>query len=118
MDLQLIYQQNASAEKLCSFLSDTYDRVKINEIRIGGLNHLLMKIPDRESKVRKSLNTFKSINNCLDKETLAEMLKANNISLIDEEGLIRSYEVLICDLDILSIRLVYHGRTSKPHNFE
>ncbi len=114
MDLQLIYQQNASTEKLCSFLSDIYDRVKIDEIRIGGLNHLLIKIPDHESEIRKSINTFKSINNCLDEENLAEMLKANNIHLIDEEGLIRSYEVLICDLDILSIRLVYHGRNNKP----
>ena len=114
MDLQLIYQQNASAENLCSFLSDIYDQVKIDEISIGGLNHLLIKILDPQSKIRKSLNTFKSVNNCLDEETLTDILKANNINLIDEEGLIRSYEVLICDLDILSIRQVYQGRNNKP----
>ncbi len=116
MDLQLIYQQNASAEKICSFLSKTYDRVKVDEIHIGGLNHLLIKIPDPESNTRKGLNTLKAINNCLDEETLTEILKANNINFAtDEEGLIRSYEVLICDLDILSTRLVYHGRNNyKP----
>lgn len=114
MELQIIYQQNASAEKLCSLLSNTYEQVKVDETYIGGLNHLLIKIPDPESEIRKSLNTFKSINNCLNEETLTDMLKANNINSIDEEGVIRSYEVLICDLDVLSIRLVYHGRNNKP----
>lgn len=115
MELQIIYQQNASAEKLCSLLSNTYERVKVDEMHIGGLNHLLIKIPDRESNTRKSLNTLKAINNCLDEDTLTDILKANNIYLIDEEGLIRTYEVLICDLNILSIRLVYNGRNNyKP----
>ncbi|HHV15007.1 MAG TPA: hypothetical protein GXX58_00305 [Gelria sp.] len=115
MELQLIYQQNASAEKLWSFLDKIYDRITLDEIRINGLNHLLIKIPDSESKTRKSLNTLQAINNCLDEETLTEILKANNIYLINnEEGLIRSYEILICNLDILSIRLVYHDRKYKP----
>jgi len=115
MELQMIYQQNASAEKLCSHLSNTYERIKVDETHLGGLKHLLIKIPDPESNTRKSLNTLKAINNCLDEETLIDILKANNINFAEEEGLIRSYEVLICDLDILSIRLVYHGRNNyKP----
>lgn len=116
MKLQLIYQQNASAERICSYLNKAYSRVKIDDITIGGLNYLLIKIPDSESGIKRSINTFKAINNCLEKETTAEILKANNIGFIgDEEGIIRSYEVLISDLKILSIRLVYHGRNSyKP----
>ena len=115
MELQIIYQQNASAEKLCSYLSNTYERIRVDETHIGGLNHLVIKIPDPESNTRKSLNTLKAINNCLDEETLIDILKANNINFADEEGIIRSYEVLICDLDIFSTRLVYHGRNNyKP----
>lgn len=115
MNVQLIYQQNESAERICSYLNKAYNRVKIDDIAVGGLNYLLIKIPDPESGIKKSINTFKAVNNCLDKETAAEMLKVNNINYIgDEEGIIRSYEVLISDLRVLSIRLVYHGRGHKP----
>lgn len=116
MNVQLIYQQNASAERICSYLNKAYSQVKIDYISIAGLNYLLIKIPDPESGIKKSINTFKAVNGCLDKEITADMLKENNISYIgDEEGIIRSYEVLISDLSIVSIRLVYHGRNSgKP----
>ncbi len=80
MNVQLIYQQNESAERICSYLNKAYNRVKIDDIAVGGLNYLLIKIPDPESGIKKSINTFKAVNNCLDKETAAEMLKVNNIN--------------------------------------
>lgn len=116
MNLQLIYQHNTSAEQIYSYLSKMYNPIKVDEVTIGGLKHMLLKIPDPESDIRRNLNTFKAINNCLNPETTAEILKVNNIGYIeDEESVIRSYEVLISDLNILSTRLVYHGRTTyKP----
>lgn len=116
MNLQIIYQQNDSAERICSHLNKTYPKIKVDDITIAGLNYFLIKIPDPESGIKKSINTFKAVNNCLDKEITSDILRAGNIGYIAEgEGAIRTYEVLISDLRILSTRLVYHGRNvSKP----
>jgi len=116
MNIQLIYQYNASAEKIYSYLEKAYGRVKAEDITIGGLPHMVIKIADPEFQGKRNINTYKAINNCLNEEIIAPMLKVNNIGYIgDEEGIIRSYEVVISDLDILSIRVVYHGRgNNKP----
>ncbi|MGI5913052.1 MAG: putative amidoligase domain-containing protein, partial [Syntrophomonadaceae bacterium] len=60
----------------------------------------------------RGINSHKAVSNCLDEQTVAEILKVNNIGYMgNEKDYIKSYEVLISDLNILSIRQVYNFRS-------
>lgn len=113
MNLIINYHPNETGLKIAENMKNNFFNISTQELEICGTVYWAMAIKDETSKATKVINSIKSIRNSQKEETMGDILKINGIasdfSSIDTT--IRRYEVLICDLSIISIRLTI---ISKP----
>ncbi|MEN6351528.1 MAG: hypothetical protein ABFD08_19310 [Syntrophomonas sp.] len=119
MNLNLLYLPNESAVKLLKDLKIEWDDTTCRDINIEDQKHLLMEIKDKHSPYLRTINTLKAIKNCMNDEAVSSILSANRITYGNnsEETLIRSYEVLIFDIKIISIRVKYTAKGKEQSRY-
>ncbi len=107
MDLIINYHPNETGSELARLLKNENTNVFTREIKLLGVNYLEINISDATAGAKKIINNAKSIKNSLDGELMANILSLNSIASDFDaaETVIRKYDVLICDLQIISIRL-------------
>lgn len=107
MNLSVIYEENESAEKIYHRILEVFNDVNYETLDIKGIKHLHVEIVNKNSENRRILNSPHAIKNSLEIETFSELMKLNRIPLgnvDDEKKRIRGYNILVCDLKVLSIQ--------------
>lgn len=115
MNLYINYLPNDTGLSLAENLKKELQKVSTRNVNIHGLDYNEIFIKDDKTNIKKVINTPKAIKNILDFEETSGIYKLNGIAsdLLASETIVRMYEVLICDLKIISIRLTTYG---KPKN--
>lgn len=115
MNLYINYLPNYTGLNLEENLKKELQKVKSRNVNINGQEYNEIFIKDDKSNQERIINTPKAIKNTLDHEETGEIYRLNGIAsdLLGTDPIIRMYEVLICDLKIISIRLTTYG---KPKN--
>lgn len=108
MNLNIMYSSNDTGETLLSRARKEWQEVEFQEVDVQGISYFKIEIIDPLSKVTNTLNTIQGIMNCINHERISEILKINGIACgnLNEESIIKSYDVLICDQSIVSIKMV------------
>ncbi|HOQ10574.1 MAG TPA: hypothetical protein PLG09_10670 [Syntrophomonadaceae bacterium] len=107
MNLTILYQMNSVGEKLLNTMQKLFEEVEYRILTINNVDYYQITRTDRLSKVHRILNTPRAIRNSQNPEQASGILSANNIhhGLSEEETVNRSYEVLIADLETVSIKV-------------
>lgn len=107
MNLNIIYQPNETAEKLHELLKSNWNDAVHYQSTLDGVPYWFMEIPDPESRIRRVINTPAAIRLCRDEDALYRIMGANNIHSgpKGDETVNRSYQVLVCDHEIISIKV-------------
>lgn len=106
MNLTVIYKANQIGEKLLHVLQLTYEDIEHRHISINSEDYWQIDINNQGSEVRRIVNTPRAVRNSFDPQQASGILRPNNIyfGLSEDEMINRTYEVMICDLEILSIK--------------
>jgi len=98
---------NSVGEKLLNTMQKLFEEVEYRILTINNVDYYQITRTDRLSKVHRILNTPRAIRNSQNPEQASGILSANNIhhGLSEEETVNRSYEVLIADLETVSIKV-------------
>lgn len=107
MNLTILYQMNSVGEKLLNAMQKMFEEVEYRVLAINSLDYYQIDRIDRFSSVRRIINTPRAVRNSLNMEQAAGILSVNNIhhGLAQEETVNRSYEVLIADMEAISIKV-------------
>lgn len=107
MNLTILYQMNSVGERLLNTMQKLFEEVEYRILTIDNVDYYQITRIDRSSTVRRIINTPRAIRNSLNPEQASGILSANNIhhGLSEEETVNRSYEVLIADLEIVSVKV-------------
>lgn len=114
MNINMFIEQGDSGENLLELLEKNGVELKRNQVKVYDRDYFLLKI-EGSGRARRAINSPRAIQNCLDPRAIAGVLGANHIyvGLSENESVIRSYQVLIFDLQVISIRLVSQSRYEK-----
>ncbi len=115
MNISINYLPNETGLDIQQTLKNELLPTKNRLTAISGLEHLEINIIDDKTQATQIINTAKAIKNAMDVEVLSTIYSINSIAsdLEKLDPVVRTYDVLICDLNIISIRLTIN---SKPKN--
>ena len=107
MNLTILYQMNSVGEKLLNTMQKLFEEVEYRVLAINNIDYYQIDRIDRFSSVRRIINTPRAVRNSLNIEQATGILSANSIyhGLSEEETVNRSYEVLIADMETVSIKV-------------
>lgn len=119
MNININYLPNETGFNLTQSLKNEHLDISTKTVQIQGLDFLEINIKDESSKNNKIINTATAIKNSIEKETMGKILTLNGIAsdFSGSETIIRTYEVLICDLYIISIRLTTSGKPKEQTRY-
>ncbi|MDD3023833.1 MAG: hypothetical protein PHE26_08045 [Syntrophomonadaceae bacterium] len=109
MKLNLLYLPNETGEKLLESSKIEWEKVSSSEVELRGLKYLLIEINDKNNGYERTVNTPQAIRLCSDEEAISGILATNRIAYgnSNEDSIIRRYNVLICDNNIISTQVKY-----------
>ena len=112
MNLTILYLLGPTADKILQTVKNTHSEVKHKIINIENQDYYQISIEDNNSNAHKIINTPRAIRNCKREEIIKGLLKYSHIAYGDSsvEGTIRNYEVVISDMETISIKMT----NSKP----
>jgi hypothetical protein len=98
---------NSVGEKLLNAMQKLFEEVEYRVLAINNIDYYQIDRIDRFSSVRRIINTPRAVRNSLDIDKATGILSANSIyhGLSEEETVNRSYDVLIVDLEAVSIKV-------------
>lgn len=111
MNLCINYLPNQTGLEIQQSLDKVIANMKNRTIYIQGVEYNEIILIDDKSNVNLIINTIKSIENIMDIKTASDIFALNGISadLRETEAVARTYEVLLCNLNVVSIRLTTHA---------
>lgn len=114
MNINIYIEQGDSGERLLEVLEKYGVGCKQSQVKVYDRDYWLLKI-EGSGRARRIINSPRAIQNCLNPQTIGGILGSNHIyaGLSENESAIRSYQVLVFDLQVLSIRLVSQNRNEK-----
>lgn len=105
LNLTLMHRNNQAGKKLLDLLLESPPKVDCKETSINGISFLEIMLPG-DSKTKRVLNSPQSLINCLDRKISAQMLGLSGIGYDNssKEMIIKYYDVLVFDMEIISIK--------------
>ncbi|MEN6462642.1 MAG: hypothetical protein ABFC94_14900 [Syntrophomonas sp.] len=120
INLNFFHKLNHTGEMLIDILQkkfneDFFSRV----ISIEGTPFLHIKFYDKESTIKRVMNPPQPIKNCCNPEIVAAILELNNIVFEnkDYETIIKSYDILIFDMSVISVRQLIISDFKSPDKY-
>jgi hypothetical protein len=120
VNLDFFHKLNYTSEKLIDELYKNFnDNFFSRVFDIDGTPYRNIKIINTESKIKKVINSTQSIKNCYNTETTVAILDLNKIIYGNKnsEMIIKSYDILIFDMSIISIRQRIIGDSKNPDKY-
>lgn len=110
----MLHRNNPAGQKLVNLLSESIKELKHKDSYIVGIPFIEISISTEDS-MKRILNSEASIKNYLKRETMSQMLELSGISFGQRAGetIIKYYDVLIFDMNTISIRVRGKEGTSK-----
>ncbi|HZK44223.1 MAG TPA: hypothetical protein VFC73_08050 [Syntrophomonadaceae bacterium] len=115
MNININYLPNKTGIDLFQSLIAEIPKTQNQEIKLEGEDYLEINIKDEKNITRRIINTARAIKNSTDSEITSGILKHNGIAsdLEANDPINRTYEVLICDLKVISIRLITYNKAKE-----
>jgi len=118
MNLNIFYRSNPTSDKLLQYCKKYWSEVTTREIVINDLEYTRLSVKDNLTPKFKTINTPRAIENSLNLNTIEELLRTNNISLYKgKEKIIRTYDILLYDMGVISVKLTVHGKNKEQTKF-
>jgi len=107
MNLKFVYLPNQTGKRLHALLKENWADGSQYETTIEDQAFWVTEVPDPESRIKRTLNTMSAIKLSYDNDAIYSMMTANNIysGSQGDETVNRNYAVVICDNEILSIKV-------------
>lgn len=114
MNIQFMYAANETAKQLMEHLNQPEVDITAAETTFLGLDYFDITIVNGSKRIRM-LNPPQAMTLAMDKEKAFAVLQANKIQCLnsEEDSINRTYQILVCDLAILSIRVETLGKAAK-----
>lgn len=115
MKLNLLYLPNETGEKLLECVKKEWKKVANSEVELKGSKYLLIEINDANNGYERTINTPQAIKVCSDEEAISGILAINRIAYgnSDDDSIIRRYNVLVCDNNIISTQVKYPAKNKE-----
>lgn len=115
MKLNLLYLPNETGEKLLECVKEEWNKVADSEVELGGFKYLLIEISDAYNGIERTINTPQAIKVCSEEEVISGILAVNRMAygISEDDSIIRSYNVLVCDNNIISTQVKYPGKNKE-----
>lgn len=119
MNLNIYYLQNDTGKLLLQNLQNELQMVTYTETQISSLDYLAIKIIDKETASYRVLNSPQTIADCNDDDYISSILEINRVDFFNQKKdiMIRSYDILICDLACISIRVSSHTKAKQKKQY-
>lgn len=120
INLNIFHQANQAGEKLLNQLRENYSNITFQELRIGDRTFLKLVIKNNEeSELYKTINIPPVLLNCMNNELVEQILDINHIAFgnKNEEMVIKTYNVLIFDMSVISIKMINLSNQKNPSKY-
>lgn len=116
MQINWLHQVNQAGKELVSYLKSAWDSVICSEINIEGSNYYDIVACKGTGDFTWTLNSLKGILNTRDEAAIQAMLGMNGMDFLIKQSEVanKSYEILICDLNVISVKQKTFGKSSSP----
>ncbi len=107
MNLNIVYLTNVTGTKLHRALMDQWKGYYGFQTVIGDRDYLIAEIPDTDSDISRTINTFQAIKQCFNDDALFRIMAANNIYHGPQgiETANRTYSIVVFDNEVISIKV-------------
>lgn len=112
MNLNILYFPNETGNKLLNLVESEWKKVEYREYNVDDDIYYEIAVSDPNTKCRRIINSPRAIKNARDLDTIQGILSLNGIATERqaEENVNRTYEVLLFDFNIISIRMTNHTK--------
>lgn len=113
MNINVFHRINEDDNSLLNAILKTFDMVTHQEVDINTEIIKSIHLKDENSDIERSINSPRSILNCLDRESFRRILNLNHIPLKQSgEAVISLYNILILNRSVISIRHMARNRVN------
>lgn len=114
MKLNILHRVNLTGDSLINYFRNAWDRVACNQFEMDGNSYYDITAEHGRGPVSININRARAFMNSVNPEMMEGILSLNGIQSSFSKGeiLSKSYEVLILDRSILSIRQIVYGKSS------
>lgn len=114
MKLNILHRVNLTGDSLINYFRNDWERVAYNQFEMDGNTYYEITAEHGRGPVSMNVNRARAFMNSVNHEIIEEILALNGIQsgLSASEILSKSYDILILDRSILSIRQVIYGKNS------
>lgn len=119
MKLNILHRVNPTGESIINYFRNDWDRVAFNEFEMDGNSYYDITAEHGRGPVTCSINRARAFMNSANHDIIGGILTLDGIqsNLTTSEILSKSYEVLILDRSILSIRQIFYGKTTNSKKY-
>jgi hypothetical protein len=106
LNVIMFYKNDAIGRKLVNLLSENLKTVECKDILIKDIPYIQITMKD-EAQVTRTINSPQKIDACMDVPRTGQMLELSGINFGSRVGetIIRYYDVLIFDMNVISIKV-------------
>ncbi len=114
MRLNIMHRVNPTGESIINYFENSWEKVNFHEFIMEGSTYFDITAEQGLSNIKFNINRARAFMNSVNKEAIEEILALNGIAANLSSGDIinKSYDFLIWDRTILSIRQITYGKSS------
>jgi hypothetical protein len=115
MNIHFIYADNETGRQIVQHLIHSGLYVQVNETLFAGRQYLEIYLQNGPNVQNRIINNRSAMHLAMNEAKAFAVLQANKIPCLnrEEDSINRVYQILICDLDILSIRVETRGKAAR-----
>lgn len=114
MKLNILHRANPTGESILNYFRQSWERVNTNEFQMDGHNYLEITAEQGRGPITLNINKARAFMNSVNNTVIEEILNLNGIpvSFLPSDLTNKTYDFLILDRSILSIRQTIYGKSA------
>ncbi len=114
MKVNILHKTNPIGDSILHYFQNEWEKVSCYEFEMEGISYLDITGEIGKVPIKRNINSARALMNSVNKETIEEILSLNGIAANLSQGELvnKSYDILIWDRTVLSIRQIIYGKTS------
>jgi len=112
MKLNILHRANPTGESIVNYFRKSWERVSYNEFEMEGYTYLDITAEQGREPIKININKTRAFMNSVNNQVIEEILALNGIAANFSSGdlINKSYDLLILDRTIISIRQIIYGK--------
>ncbi len=119
MKINILHRANPTGDSIFTYFKNSWDRISFYEFEMEGSTYLDITAEQGRYPIKLSINRARALMNSVNKEAIEEILTLNGIAANFSSGEIinKSYDVLLWDRSIISIRQIVYGKSGASKKY-